>query len=361
MPGPSISKMIAVALAATVWVSVVAAQDLVCAECHDDVVATSPAHPDAECGDCHTNVPPDHEGDDLEPLTDEESCGDCHRRPHRESGRSVHGDDVTCIDCHGDPHDLHLVEDSQSAVSAVNQIQYCGSCHDDPPSLINGYLASVHARGLLLSGLDSAPSCSDCHGVHGIREIDDPKAPTSHANSPEMCGSCHGLLLETWQVDSAHGLAWVDESGGVDTVSMMVNTDASAIAEVYTSSNGDIDFYVVGYWSTPPGTYTAHGGAHSQMSQASSWQAWNLASYGVPAGSVAQIVITNDGDTAEQEMGVRRSGSSAARLLDLQEAESGGSDNASMHVIVNGSSSIEAYSESGPNDRYFYPVGWWVL
>jgi len=151
------------------------------------------------------------------------------------------------------------------------------------------------------------------------------------------------------------------ESGGVDTVSLMVETDASAIAQVYASSNSDLDFYLVGYWSTPPGTYTSKGGSHSQITASSTWHQWDLSSFGVPANSIAQIVMTNEGDTAEQEMGVRRIGSSDDRVLDLQEAEAGGSDNAAMHVIVDGNSSIEAYSESGATDRYFYPVGWWVL
>lgn len=32
-----------------------------------------------------------------------------------------------------------------------------------------------------------------------------------------------------------------------------------------------------------------------------------------------------------------------------------------MQVIVDDSSRAERYAESGTADRFFYPVGWWVL
>ncbi len=98
-----------------------------------------------------------------------------------------------------------------------------------------------------------------------------------------------------------------------------------------------------------------------QASAASTWEQTDLTMFGVPAGSVAQFVITNDGDLTEQYMGVRKTGSAQARMIDLQEAEAGGSDTAAMHVNVDGSSQIEWYSESGTTDGYFYPIGWWVL
>jgi len=209
------------------------AQESECMECHEDVVFESPAHTEEVCTDCHTNVSPEHEDADLEPLTDDQSCGDCHRRPLRTVGRSVHDGEAQCAECHGDPHRIHLVEDPASAVSPVNQIKNCGSCHDDPPGLIDGFIASVHGRGLLRSGLDAAPGCSDCHNAHDIDAIDDDKAPTSHANSPEMCGSCHNRLLEDWQVLSAHGMGWAD---GSDEVPVCTDCHSShAIIDPVTS------------------------------------------------------------------------------------------------------------------------------
>jgi len=199
----------------TLLVPLAEAQEFDCAGCHNAIIFTSPAHPDLSCTDCHTGVTSEHPGQDLGPLGDQ-SCSDCHRRQSREVGRSIHGGQASCIDCHGAPHEVHKVADLASAVSPVNQIKYCGGCHDQPESLIDGYLTSEHGKALLLSGLIDAPSCSDCHGAHAIAEADADKAPTSHFHSPEICGTCHLLLFEEWKSESAHGLAWqAGESGPV--------------------------------------------------------------------------------------------------------------------------------------------------
>lgn len=190
------------------------AQGIDCAECHEDVAFDSPAHPDLTCQDCHTNVTSEHDTKDLAPLTDEESCAECHGSIARATWRSAHKGEAGCTDCHGEPHFIHEVADFASAVSPVNQIKNCGGCHDESPELIDGYINSEHGKALLLSGLISAPSCSDCHGSHRISEVTDKRAPMSHANSPEMCGECHSILLDTWTTRSAHGLAWEEGEEG---------------------------------------------------------------------------------------------------------------------------------------------------
>ena len=152
------------------------------------------------------------------------------------------------------------------------------------------------------------------------------------------------------------------ESGGIDAVTLMVETGASSDAQVFAETDASIDFYLVGYWTTPPGTYTETGGVSGQVSVASTWEQADLSGFGVPPGSIAQFVITNDSDTSENYMGLRQTGSSLVnRMLDLQEAESGGTDTASMQVNVDGSSQVEWYSQSGAFERFFFPVGWWVL
>ncbi len=191
-----------------IFASPTLAQEIDCAECHEDVVTHSTAHPDLVCQECHTNVTREHEGSDLEPLTSENSCAECHGKILRGLGRSVHDDGVSCIDCHGEPHEIQVADNLASAMSPVNQIKQCGACHDTPASLIEGYLTSEHGKALLLSGLIDAPSCSDCHGDHRILSISSNKAPAAHENSPEMCGSCHLLLLEKWKNQSTHGQHW---------------------------------------------------------------------------------------------------------------------------------------------------------
>ena len=195
------------------------AQEPDCAECHEAQPAAMAAsvHAELVCADCHTEVPPEHDEGGMEPL-DDSACGSCHRRPNREVGRSIHGDNAVCTDCHGAAHEILTATDLASAMSPVNQIRYCGACHDEPASLVDGYLTSVHGKALLLSGLIDAPSCSDCHGAHAMIEADDDDAQTSHFHSPEVCGSCHLLLFEEWKTESAHGIHWqAGEEGPVCT------------------------------------------------------------------------------------------------------------------------------------------------
>ncbi|MCP4391164.1 MAG: LamG domain-containing protein, partial [Gammaproteobacteria bacterium] len=152
------------------------------------------------------------------------------------------------------------------------------------------------------------------------------------------------------------------EDGGIDMVTLMAGTDASSIVEVYAEANSVVDFHLLGYWSTPPGSYIETGGVHGQATVAGSWLTTDLSSFGVPANSIAQFVMSNERDGQENQMGLRETGSTIPnRRLDLQEAESGGGDLGTMHVRVDASSQIQWSAEYGATEGFFYPVGWWVL
>ncbi len=151
------------------------------------------------------------------------------------------------------------------------------------------------------------------------------------------------------------------ESGGVDAVSMMVQTDASSRVQVYAEVVADIDYAVVGYWSTPPGSFTELGGTSARSTPSAAWGLKNIASLAVPANSVTQFVVTNDTLNAEKTAGVRAVGSSSNRFVDLQEAEAGGSDLVTMHANVDANTEVEWYSESGTSGVFFYPVGAWIV
>jgi hypothetical protein len=151
------------------------------------------------------------------------------------------------------------------------------------------------------------------------------------------------------------------EAGGVDALTMMVNTGAAASIEVFAESNADVDFQVLGYWSSPPGTYTEIGGSSGQVSTDATWKTTDVSGFGIAAGAVAQFVIVNNSDDSKNKLGLREYESSQVRVIELQEAESGGSDLGSMHVNVDDETRLEWYAQSGDTDNFFYPVGWWDL
>ena len=152
------------------------------------------------------------------------------------------------------------------------------------------------------------------------------------------------------------------ESGGRDmfNLSTLAGSDAGATIEVAAEHSGSIDFYLTGYWSDPPGTYSE---AFTELSgnPASSgvWHDKDLSGDGLPARAVAQVVMANGQDSAAGQLGVRRKGSGEARVFDLQEAESGGYDLGTMHVDSDANSVIQWYDENIGNDHRFYLTGWW--
>jgi len=151
------------------------------------------------------------------------------------------------------------------------------------------------------------------------------------------------------------------ESGN-DYVTMMVEaTSANGTIETYAANTSDIEFTLVGYWTTPPGTFNELASDISKPSSAATWEDKDLTSYGISASSICQIVCGNDRYNRENEMGVRENGSSIARKLDVHEGEGGGLDLISMHVAADADKKIEWYFEraSGYDEPKFDLIGYW--
>jgi cytochrome b subunit of formate dehydrogenase len=198
-----------------------------CQGCHADptvkseagkTMAVSPddyarsAHRKVDCAACHTN--PQGIKHPKEPLgaVSPQVCQECHSDEFKAIATSIHGKRSTgakaikdCTSCHDSLHKVLKGGDPASSLSPVNQIKTCGGCHEE---MMAGYERSEHAHALLKSGLvGSSPSCSSCHGTHDIHPKSEPAATTSHAKSPETCGTCHKAVLAQWK-DSSHGGVW---------------------------------------------------------------------------------------------------------------------------------------------------------
>ncbi len=194
-----------------------------CFKCHDDPEMTAEAdgrsmavieaqfktgaHKRLDCVACHTTaLTIKHPRNELGPVSFD-ACMECHEDEINPFQASVHakvkgGKPVTCQGCHGNIHTTPRSNDPTAPMSDVNQVRNCGACHED---MMEGYLSSVHARALFISGLtEVSPACSDCHGSHDIQRHDAEGARTSHARSPETCGECHKGVLKEWD-ESAHG------------------------------------------------------------------------------------------------------------------------------------------------------------
>jgi cytochrome b subunit of formate dehydrogenase len=192
-----------------------AARDQFVASAHGRNLATRPELPD--CLGCHQKavVHPTTGKTvvDLK-LAQVAMCESCHVGKDEVAGKtllgkgfvssfdqSVHGaalhagkaEAPTCTDCHGS----HEMKQAMSVGARVNKLRVsetCARCHQ---KLAAEFESSVHAAALKKGNLDS-PTCTNCHGEHNIRKHTDPAAPVHKRNvAQEVCASCHASLRLT--------------------------------------------------------------------------------------------------------------------------------------------------------------------
>ncbi len=180
-----------------------------CKTCHQAISVTSPPHGNLECTDCHTNIQRiPHQKSPLKELSGSDICSRCHKDAVRVVKESIHAAAAGCQGCHGEAHQILRVKDPASPMSPMTQIKTCGQCHDATPGLIDGYLQSVHGKAMVIKRFVTAPTCTDCHGSHGIFPPSDSRSTVFTKNVPQTCGTCHREILKVWTEQSAHGQAW---------------------------------------------------------------------------------------------------------------------------------------------------------
>jgi len=191
------------------------------------------------CGDCHgvahQVVAASAANSPVNKVNLPQTCGHCHSNPALAAKylfavakpveayeASVHGRAIragnmnaaVCNDCHG-VHDILPAGDLRSPIFKFRVAATCGKCHTQ---ILGQYRESIHGRAVA-SGVEGAPTCTDCHGEHRILAPNDPKSPVYVANiSLVTCSHCHAdqrlnarFALPAGQVssyeNSYHGLA----------------------------------------------------------------------------------------------------------------------------------------------------------
>ena len=157
----------------------------------------------ATCADCHGAHgvrPASDPASKVNRAAIPETCGKCHVGIVETYAQSVHGKQnatkpgsaAICTDCHT-AHQISLAETPNFMLDIVNQ---CGRCHDSKPGSTrkNTYYATYHESyhgQVTRLGTTRAARCSDCHGSHDIRSLDDPQSRVAPANLVGTCGQCH--------------------------------------------------------------------------------------------------------------------------------------------------------------------------
>lgn len=161
-------------------------------------------------------------------------CVDCHQ-PHlvRRVDYTASFPDRRCLECHSNP-DLSVTDDDGAVRSlfvdpddllhSAHQNQSCIKCHTSvaesrsPVCLDSGpvdcamchaeqgdqFSVSVHGSKFA-TGDERAPTCTTCHGDHGVLAPDVPESPVYLRNLPDLCADCHENREEPIQTHNRDG------------------------------------------------------------------------------------------------------------------------------------------------------------
>lgn len=143
----------------------------------------------------------------LEPL-----CIGCHgvldgrlKAPTEHWDESVHKKaGFSCEECHGGAEvaNQHISDPSSfkpKIFKGKDLPGMCARCHTDATVMRKFnlrldqyplYKLTAHWKAIQ-AGNDKAATCISCHGIHGIKQKTDPKAPVFRENIPATCGQCH--------------------------------------------------------------------------------------------------------------------------------------------------------------------------
>ncbi|MDD4882802.1 MAG: cytochrome C [Gallionellaceae bacterium] len=185
--------------------------------------ADHPERPKAYCGDCHSShdfaVPmkgtPERE---QWRLTIPKTCGsNCHEDQLEDYESSVHGELVMaksdpkgaiCTDC----HTTHEIRNSSSDPFKLKNVEACGDCHKEE---LHSYRDTYHGQVNKL-GYTYTAKCSDCHGNHGIKKVDDPDSKVSPQNRLKTCQQCHNEKKPGMPVATAGFVTFGPHANGHD-------------------------------------------------------------------------------------------------------------------------------------------------
>ncbi|MBT1070553.1 cytochrome c3 family protein [Pelotalea chapellei] len=157
-----------------------------CLGCHSEKISihsfAASVHGKNACTSCHIDITDLAKHMRKEIKVQKVQCERCHKKENAEHYGSVHiAKGVMCADCHTDIHThTYWKKDKRKVVAK------CIQCHDK----LAVYQKSVHGKAVAAGNMDSA-ACSDCHNLHEIKPLGDPKSHSNREFHTKVCMKCH--------------------------------------------------------------------------------------------------------------------------------------------------------------------------
>jgi cytochrome b subunit of formate dehydrogenase len=150
------------------------------------------AHGDLGCVACHVGFNPGELPHTSK--TTPVDCQSCHQDGTiGQYAQSVHGKTdgkkgrpAACSDCHS-KHAISKVTGLDAGARKGFAMSVCSRCH---AAAAAKFQLSDHGKALA-AGVNSAPTCVDCHGEHGVRAANDSLSTVSRFRVASTCLHCH--------------------------------------------------------------------------------------------------------------------------------------------------------------------------
>ncbi|GAB7025040.1 cytochrome c3 family protein [Geotalea toluenoxydans] len=157
-----------------------------CLGCHSNKISAAAfaasVHGKNACTSCHVEITDLARHMRGETKIAKVHCERCHKKENAEHYNSVHvQNDVKCADCHTDIHTHTYWKKDKRIVVAK-----CIQCHEKQAV----FQQSVHGKAVAAGNQDSA-ACHDCHNLHDIKPLGDPKSHTNREFHTKVCMKCH--------------------------------------------------------------------------------------------------------------------------------------------------------------------------
>jgi len=130
-----------------------------------------------------------------------------HRTVLKEGSKSA----PTCVDCHG-AHKIissKMSVESQSCLKCHLDEKLFPGDKEGSAKFVTEYKTSIHSS--IQKDGKTAAGCSDCHGNHMIEKAADPRSSLNREKMFETCSKCHSEVVEMF-TKSDHGIAYKNNS-----------------------------------------------------------------------------------------------------------------------------------------------------
>lgn len=155
------------------------------------------------------------------------------------------------------------------------------------------------------------------------------------------------------------------EAGGKTCLTLLTlaSGDTGAV-DLYTGSITECLFYLMGYFTTPPGNYVEQFSLFSNPTIDNEWQSLDIGASGIPNDAIVQFIIGHFWSNDDNQLGVRQTSSTLERILNLDEAETDGTTPGgnwgSMCSRTDSSGYLEYMSADVSDDPDFIAAGYWT-